>query len=282
VTLRNRREFLATLGAAAAGWACSGRAVLAAPRAPTRIPRVGLELYTVRGLMAKDLPSTIGQAAKIGYKEVEFAGYFNHPASEIRDILRLNGLTSPATHLAITAVQNEAESTFADAHTIGHEWIVVPSLPSGAKTTADDWKRIAAQFNKAGADCKAAGLKFGFHNHNTEFRKLATGEVPFDILVRETDPALVDFEMDLYWIRNGGGDPLDYFARFPGRFTIVHVKDAAPDGKMADAGAGTIDFKTIFARGRPMIRHFFVEHDNPPDPIASITASYDYLANLEY
>ena len=158
----------------------------------------------------------------------------------------------------------------------------MPSLPSGPKATVDDWKRIAARFNKAAADTKAAGFRFAFHNHDTEFRKIGD-VVSYDILLNETDPALVSFEMDLYWVVFGGADPLEYLTRFPARFRMLHVKDSAgpPGRKMVDVGAGTIDFKTIFARAKG-IEHYFVEHDEPADPFASAKASYEYLAKLEF
>jgi len=158
----------------------------------------------------------------------------------------------------------------------------VASLPSGPKVTADDWKQIAARFNKAGVACKSAGFRFAFHNHNDIVRK--TGDVlPIEILMRETDPSLVSYEMDIYWAVNGGADPLQLLAAYPGRFRMFHAKDSMgpPDHKMVDVGAGVIDFKTIFARGKG-VEHYFVEHDSPPDPMASAAASYKYLANLEF
>jgi len=243
-----------------------------------------MELYTVRSKVAADMAGTLAALAKIGYKEVEFAGYYNHPAAEIRDILKANGLTAPSAHVGIEAIETHGGQTFADAKVIGHEFITVASLPPGPKATADDWKQVAARFNKAGAACKAAGFRFAFHNHNDIVRKTGGGDVlPIDILMKETDPALVSYEMDIYWAVNGGADPLQLLAAYPGRFTMFHAKDSMgpPDHKMADVGAGVIDFKTIFARGKG-VEHYFVEHDNPPDPMASAEASYRYLSNLEF
>jgi sugar phosphate isomerase/epimerase len=158
----------------------------------------------------------------------------------------------------------------------------VPSLPAGKRETVDDWKRIAAQFNRVAAQVKAAGFRFAFHNHNAELKKIGA-VVPLEVLLAETDPALVAYEMDIYWVVNGGGDPLDLLRRFPGRFKMLHVKDSmgAPDHKMADVGAGTIDFKRIFAAAKDA-EHYFVEHDQPADPIMSATASYRALAAMEF
>jgi len=285
--MENRRTFLTTLGVAALG--VSARRALVelslsdAPRkSKTKLARVGMELYTVRSKVAADMAGTLAALAKIGYKEVEFAGYYNHPAAEIRDMLKANGLTAPSAHVGIEAIETSGAQTFADGKTIGHEFITVASLPRGPRATADDWKQLAARFNKAGAACKDAGFRFAFHNHNDIVRK--TGDLlPIDILMKETDPALVSYEMDIYWAVNGGADPLQLLAAYPRRFSMFHAKDSMgpPDHKMADVGAGVIDFKTIFAHGKG-VEHTFVEHDNPPDPMASAAASYKYLANLEF
>jgi sugar phosphate isomerase/epimerase len=272
---------MGALGAAALG--TPARAVLAevvASRA--KIAKVGIQLYTLRTAAAADLAGTLSRLSKIGYKEIEFAGYYNHPASDIRAILDQNGLTAPSAHIAIDLIQNSPDKTFADAKTVGHEWITVPSLPRGAKATADDWKRVADQFNSAAKTCKAAGFKFAFHNHN-DIVKSANGILPIEILMKETDPSLVSYEMDIYWAVNGGADPLQLLATYPGRFKMFHAKDSMgpPDQKMADVGAGVIDFKTIFAAARG-IEHYFVEHDQPADAFASAKASYTYLANLTF
>jgi sugar phosphate isomerase/epimerase len=225
---------------------------------------------------------TLARLADIGYKEVEFAGYYNHTPAEIRGVLQRNGLTAPSAHIAITVLENESRKTFDDASVIGHEWLTVPSLPDGTRDTVDDWKRVAAGFNTIAARVRAAGFRFAYHNHNTELKKIG-GVAPLDVLIEETDPALVSFEMDIYWVVNGGGDPLELLARYPGRIKMLHVKDSLgpPGNEMADVGAGAIDFKTIFARARG-IDHYFVEHDQPADAFASAKASFQYLANLEF
>lgn len=279
---QDRRTFLSNLGAAALV-ASSPRALtgLFTPRTD-KLKRIGMELYTVRGLTAKDLGGTLAQLAKIGYKEVEFAGYFNHPAAEIRSMLDQDGLTAPAVHVSITDIENQGDKTFADAKTIGHQWIVVASLPRGQRETADDWKQVADRFNAAGEKVKAAGFRFGFHNHNDVFKKVGE-QLPIDILIRETDPSLVSYEMDVYWVVNGGGNPVELLGKYPGRFKLLHLKDSmgAPEHKMADVGSGTIDFKAVLAHAKG-VDHYFVEHDSPPDPMASAAASFNYLSHLEY
>ncbi len=276
----DRREFVGTMGALAAG------AVLPACRAArttSRISKIGLQLYTVRDLMKKDVEGTLAAVAGAGYTEVEFAGYFDKSPADIRAMLDRHGLTAPSVHTGDIAPDAWAKAIDA-AHVIGHEYIVVPWIPEERRKTLDDWKRVAADFNRAATTAKAAGVQFAYHNHDFEF-PLVEGRVPYDVLLAETDPKLVQLEIDLYWITKGGQDPLAYFARWPGRVPLVHVKDAlgAPDYKMVDVGAGTIDWKRIFARSEQAgIRHYFVEHDQPADPIASIKASYDYLKRLEF
>jgi sugar phosphate isomerase/epimerase len=282
---QNRRSFLATIGGATLGLAYGGRslgALVSSAERPAKLSRIGIQLYTARRQAQADLAGTLEALAKIGYKEIELAGYYNHPAAEVRAILDQNGLKAPSGHIAIEAIETNPAQTFGDAKTVGHEWITVPSLPRGPKVTAEDWKGVADRFNKAAAACKAAGFRFAFHNHNDIVR--TTGDVlPIDILMKGTDPSLVSYEMDIYWAVNGGADPLALLAAYPGRFKMFHAKDStpAPDLKMADVGAGMIDFKTIFSRATG-IEHYFVERDDAPDAIASAAASYKYLSNLEY
>lgn len=275
----NRRELLSYLGAALA----SGAAKRLDAIAPAdKLSTIGLQLYTVRSILAQDFEGTLTRVAAMGYREVEFAGYFNHSPAEVRAALRAAGLIAPGAHISIQALRQRWPQTLEAAAAIGHNFLIVPSLPGEDRRTLDALKAVADLFNRAGATAREAGIRFGYHNHDAEFLALE-GKVPFDVLLEETDSALVDFEMDLFWITRGGGDPLAYFERFPGRFVMVHVKDMDKEGKMVDVGQGAIDFKRIFAARRQAgIRHFFVEHDNPPSPLDSVRNSYQYLKNLEF
>jgi sugar phosphate isomerase/epimerase len=161
--------------------------------------------------------------------------------------------------------------------------VVVPWLPEEDQRTLDAFKRVAAEFNRLGAEASRAGIRFAFHNHDLEFAPI-DGRLPYDVLLAETDPACVALELDLMWINKGGQDPLAYFARYPGRFEMVHLKDStgAPEHRQVDVGRGTIDFRRILARRKQAgIRHAFVEHDDPPAPLAFARASYDYLKRLD-
>jgi sugar phosphate isomerase/epimerase len=281
---QNRRTFLANLGMAAFTAACSRAtfAPAAVPAGKRRISRVGIQLYTLRSVAQRDLAGTLAQLGRIGYKEIEFAGYYGHDPKEVRSILDTNGLTAPSTHVGIDVIEKTPDKLFSESKIVGHEWITVPSLPPGPKATVDDWKRIAAQFNKAAAQVKAAGFRFAFHNHNQELRKI--GDVlPLDVLISETDPSLVSYEMDIYWVVNGGGDPIELLRKYPTRFTMLHVKDSMgpPDNKMADVGAGVIDFAKIFAAANG-IEHYFVEHDQPADAFVSAATSFASLSKIEF
>ena len=163
-------------------------------------------------------------------------------------------------------------------------------IPEEQRKTVDDWHRIAERFNQAGKAAQAAGIQFVYHNHNFEFAPLGD-QLPYDLLLASTDPALVQLEMDLFWITFAGANPLDYFSRFPGRFPLVHVKDmlpkptpdATPQRVMADVGKGSIDWKRIFSHaGQAGIRHYFVEYDWPPDALEDIRTSYAYLKQLTF
>jgi len=280
-----RRSFLAAFGGIAVGASRPGMlAALARASVPaTKLSKIGIQLYTVRRAAAADLAGTLERLAAIGFKEVELAGYYNKAPAEFRDLLKANGLTAPSGHIAIELIENNPAKTFADAHTVGHQWVTVPSLPRGKHETEDDWKRVAAQFNAAATKAKAEGFRFAFHNHN-DIVRTQNGILPVDILMRETDPALVFYQMDIYWAVSGGADPLALLAKFPGRFKMFHVKDGKPpynDASQTDLGQGTIDFKPVFKRGTN-IEHYFMESDSAADPLAFADAGYKYLAKLEY
>jgi sugar phosphate isomerase/epimerase len=280
----DRRAFLLAL-ASAMGCAKMG---MSSSSGPTRIPRLGLQLYTVRGEMQKDIERTLARVAEIGYKEVEFAGYFGKTPREIRAILDKNGLTSPSVHVPVDQILGNMPTVVDAAKTIGHEYLIMPWLDAKTMKSAADWKSLAGQLNKAGEAAQSAGLKFGYHNHDFEFQPIE-GQLPFDILLNNTDPKLVVVELDLYWITKAGYDPLAYFAKWPGRTHLVHVKDggAKPEFRMTPVGQGTIDWKRIFVQsGQAGIRHYFVEHDSAAeggaDPFVSIRTSFDYLSKLEF
>jgi sugar phosphate isomerase/epimerase len=293
-----RRTFIGTSVAAAAVYAARPSWAAASEH---EIKRVGLQLYTVRAEMPKDFEGTIAKVGATGYKEVEFAGYFNHSAKDVRAIVDKNGLTAPSTHLGYDLIENKMPEMIEVAHTIGHKYIVCPWLDEKQRN-ADGWKRAADVFSKAGQACAKADIQFCYHNHSFEFAPVEglDGKLAYDYLLGATDPKLVKMEMDLCWISVAGKDPVSYFEKYPGRFPLVHVKDYVNDpnatssyagatgsvefkGRLADAGKGTIDFKRIFAASdKGGIKHYFVENDDAKTPFEDIKISYDYLNGLRF
>jgi sugar phosphate isomerase/epimerase len=280
----DRRMFVGALGAAGLASAMPGLDPLFALSAADKIDKIGLQLYTIRGLMKESVERTLKEVADIGYKEVEFHDYFGRPPRAIRQLLDRNGLKSPACHVSLETLGAGWHSRLNDASEVGHKWLLVAYLGEKDRNSLEAVKRTAEAFNKAGKDAKNYRMRFGYHNHDFEFKEIE-GRRIYDVLLEETDPEYVDFEMDLYWATKAGVSPLDYFAKYPGRFPMVHVKDAGPppDLKMTEVGKGTIKWADIFAQEKLAgIKHYFVEHDNPSDPMASIKTSYRYLKELRF
>lgn len=275
----DRRSFLAITGGSLLAVALGGRA--SALSFDRRISKVGVQLYTIRDALTKDLDGSLARVAEIGYREVELAGYRSHTVAEFKAALDRHGLVAPSTHIAIERIRDELAAVLDEAHTLGHQYVVAPNI-SDEKSGLEGYRKAADVLNHAGQIAKQSGIGIAYHNHGTELTPI-DGQRPYDVLLERTDPALVAMEMDIYWMVTGGGDPLAYFSRYPGRFRMVHVKDmdATPKHAMTEVGKGVIDWKTLFAAD-PAIEHYFVEHDNATDPFASIATSYAYLSKLEF
>ena len=276
----NRREFLQRAGAGSA--ALLGVSGITIHESPEQLSRIGVQLYTVRNQMRDSVEKTLEQVARIGYKEVEFAGYFGRTPQQIRSILDANGLTSPSAHSAnMPAIRTRLTQLIDEAAIIGQKYLICASIPR-AEMTADGFKKVAGELSHAGETAAKNGIKFGFHNHSDDLAPLGS-TTGFDILLSECDPKVTSMQMDIFWLVKGGKDPLAYIDKYPGRFYSVHVKDMAANGTMVDAGAGTLPFGKIFAQSKKAgLHHYFVEHDEPADPMASIAASYKNVAALKY
>lgn len=273
----NRRKFLRSSAILTAA-ASMPLSVLAQGR---RVNNVGLQLYTLRNELSQDFEGTLARVAELGYKEMEFAGYYGRSPSEVRSTLDQNGMTSPAAHIQLQALRDDLEGEVERAAELGQKYIVVPILPESQRTISE-YQRTADYLNRAGEVCKQVGIKMGYHNHNFEFIE-TDGRIPYDILLDETDADLVDMELDLYWIRNAGVDPVAYFENHPGRFSMLHVKDMDEFGRMADVGSGEINFAEIFSHADTAgFKHFFVEHDRPGNGLASVAVSIYTLRNIVY
>lgn len=274
----SRREVLRLLAAGVAGSALLPAVVQAALSDETerrRIGRIGLQLYTVRSALSKDIEGTIAAVAAAGITELEFAGYYNRSPAWWTELLKKHGLTAPATHEALPAADDGWPAIFDRAKAMGHEIVVVPFVGNTYRGTRDNWMRLTERLNTGAQKARAAGLQFAYHNHDFEFAPVE-GTTGYDLLTSQTDPALVKLELDMYWAVKAGHDPLAIMTKHSGRVICCHVKDAsaAPERTMLDVGAGTIDFKTLLAAGRKLgLKHWFIEHDQPTDPLASVRAS---------
>ncbi|MDE3214943.1 MAG: sugar phosphate isomerase/epimerase [Gemmatimonadota bacterium] len=276
-----RREFFRTTFGALAGSALLPQLARAGWRDAGTLGPIGIQLYTVRREMAKDVDAALATIAQIGYREVEFAGLFGHSAKDVRAMLDRHGLRAPSSHVALPDDMTRWPAALDDANTLGQAYIICPSFDD-RYLTPDGIRQIAARFNVAGEAARKAGLQFGFHNHDAIF-KAAGGKVLYDLLLAQCDPKLVVFEIDVYWMVTGGADPLAYLAKYPGRFPLIHAKDRARDGKMTDVGSGTLDWPRLLrAFERQGLKHTFVENDEAADPYASARASYAYLSRLTF
>ena len=288
----SRRTFLFELAAMGAGTTLLASCARAASGVSTasgggaNANMIGIQMYTVRDQLQTDFEGTVEKIARIGYRNLEFAGYYNRTPEQVRALLDKVGAVSRSSHIGAPLLRQDAAGQIKAAKTIGQEYITLPSYNFGNEGLAG-WRKGVAEFNQWGRMCRDAGLKLAYHNHNREFAPLE-GTSGYDILVQETDPKLVDFELDLYWAKFADQDPLALFAKYPGRFAMWHVKDMVVTGTqkgMSPVGKGTIDFKSIFAHARQSgMKYFFVEHDTaaqyPGGSLASAQASYDYLHQL--
>lgn len=295
-----RRTFLKAGAAVAAAWGLNHRNLMADPLG---LP-VGLQLYSVRKLLPNDYEGTLKKLAAIGYREVEAAGFFGHSAGDVKAAMANAGLRCVSAHYPMPELHKDVDGTLKYATELGLSYVIcatpsvadpskLASYPGGAGKyilTADDWKWNADQFNQIGKKFKAEGIQFGYHNHTTEFHDLGGGLNGLDVLLKDTDPAYVTLEMDCGWVMAAGRNPVTYLTRYPGRISMLHVKDMKPavPGKLPGErvstvlGKGTFDYKPIFAAAKKAsIKHYFVEQEEfDGDPMQELTEDYQYLHTM--
>ena len=314
-----RRAFLGAAAAASCVAAAGGFAAPADRRGffARHDLAVGLQLYTLGEAPYRDLDGTLRTVAKIGYRAVEPVGLMKRTAAELRTALDRAGLACPSTHVPLQAdvsggpsLAGDIGKLAADMHRLGIAYVVVPifAIPerigkqrqgedglnylarAGREMTADDWRRMAAQLNEKGAALRREGLMLAYHNHNVEFTKLGAGTA-YDLLLANTDPDTVSFEMDVGWVAAAGVDPIPLLRSQRHRFRLMHVKDikasTVPNNafKMdpADVGAGTLAWKAILPAGYAAgVRYYYVEQEPPfaGPRMEAARADYDYLARL--
>lgn len=243
------------------------------------IDALGVQLYTVRSLMAEDAAGTLAAVAEIGYEEVELAGLYGAAPQEMRGLLDRMGLRAVSSHVGLGPIRSEPEAVLDEAAVLGVRYVTCPSIP-GRERTAEGYRRVADDFNAFGERARSRGLAFAYHNHAFEFESVDGGR-GYDILLDRCEAELVKMQMDVFWTVHGGADPIGYFRAHPGRFPLIHAKDRTASGDMVDVGRGVIDFAAILAEAETAgLEHVLVEHDRPEDPLRSIRASYETLAPL--
>jgi sugar phosphate isomerase/epimerase len=293
--MRSRRQFLIWSGLGVAALATDGLSRFASANPVGKRP--GIQLYTINEAMRADPAGSLKRLRQIGFVEVESAGTGALSAKQFRGLLDDAGVSCPSAHLQFD-VDNLGRA-FEDAHTLGATYAVSsimrslvlgPNAPKDALKTGmslDEAKRTAQLANRIGDSARRAGLQFTYHNHNFEFVDQGGGAIGYDLLLKETDPKLVKFQIDCGWMVFAGHDPIEYFKKYPQRLPMIHVKDflprAAGETQMrgAELGHGTVDYKPIFAAGaKAGLQHYFVEQEGPfarMSPLEAAQVDYAYL-----
>ena len=211
--------------------------------------KIALQLYTLRELTARDMLGTLQEVAAQGYHAVEFAGFGNSTAKEVRTQLDALGMTAISMHSGIDDLEGERERVLDNARTLGCSYLVVAYVVEERRRSVEQVRQLGTLFNGYGAMCKDAGLRFAYHNHNFEFAPLE-GTSMFDVLVENSDPALVGLEFDVYWAQYAGMDPVALLKRLAGRVPLLHAKDMAAGDERMDApvGEGILPWRASLVR----------------------------------
>jgi sugar phosphate isomerase/epimerase len=240
---------------------------------------VGLQLYSVRTLLPTDYAGTLKQVGALGYKEVEAAGFFNLPVEQVKAAMQAAGLRCVSAHYSLALLKQHLDEILPFCKSLGAGYVVCSSpmhQQAGAKgpLSLDDWRWSAEQFNQVAAKVEDAGMRFAYHNHYAEFGAIG-GVLPYDELLKNTDPAKVSFELDCGWVIVGGNDPVKYLKQYPKRIVMLHVKDFKNNKPPSvELGTGSIDYTPIFAAAAAggHIRHCFVEQEEFQGPIMEALA----------
>jgi len=296
--MNNRRSFLQQASLLLTAAALSPVFLSRAASIENPFRKIGIQLFTLRDLLTKDVAGTIAHIAKIGYNQVETyygypgpyatKGFWGLDAKAFKSLLNSHNLTTPSGHYNCLAFLTDGnkdvlKEQIETAAITGQEYYVIPGLPTSIRQagTREDYQKMAGYFNEAAELAKTHQLKLAYHNHNFEFKDLGNGLTGYQVLLNETDPALVNFELDLFWAINAGLDPLDLFKQYPGRFKMWHVKDMDKTDKnvYTEVGSGSINFKAIFEKARLSgLEHLFIEQDVIKiDPYRSIEQSLGYV-----
>lgn len=291
--MTTRRDFLKASAALAAlsfvpsAFSCAGG---------VKEKAIGVQLYSVRDDLKKDFDATMKAMVEIGYKRFEAAGYrdgkfYGKTPSDMKKYMSDLGAIMVGSHTGRGLLAEDDtegwdwwKKNAADTAELGCKWIIQAGYPRGDIKTISDVRRLADQFNKCGEIAKANGLKFAFHNHVDEFHEL-DGEIPYDVMLENTDKDLVAFQMDTAQLVYGGYKCHDYVNRYPGRFSNWHLKDANPDGKgSTEMGKGLVDFEALFAvADKAGLEDYFIEQERyNMTPLEAMKYDYDFLMKADY
>ena len=270
-----RRTFVQKMGAAMAV-----RFVAPVRRAtpgPAKLERIGLELYAVRKAMHADPERTLAAVRAIGYDDV------GRTPQQVRATLDHEGLKAPSAHMAPEVILKDWDKSLETAHLLGHQYLIVPSLPEETQHSIDAWKLWADRFNTAGAVARRAGIWLAFHNEPDHMKPI-DGVVPYDLFIARLDPAAVRLQLDVGNLLMGGGDPMRYLEAHRERYWTFHIKDVVADrSRDTELGTGTFDFARFLA-AIPDLAHkpCYVEQEGPADELASAKINYEYLHRLTF
>lgn len=249
-----------------------------------KVKNIGVQLYTFRKEMAADARGTLRQIAALGIKQIESArsdkgNYYGLTPAGMKQQCKDLGMTLRSGHVHL---DNKWEQTMNEAAEAGQEYLICSSMPTNGQTI-DNYKKVAASFNKAGEECKKVGIKFGYHNHDYEFAQV-DGQVLYDVLLNNTDAGLVHMELDLGWVVAAGKDPLDYFTNFEGRFPLWHLKDMDLAKKHStEFGKGGLPIVEILKyRKQSGLQYIFVEQEEyTSGPFESMKHNMEYLDKVK-
>ncbi len=289
-----------------------------------KMKKLGIQLFSIPKMLDQDFRKSMEMLQQMGYTEIEMfgpfpfsdpatianweamtpmlgfkgSGYFGQTPQQVKAIFNEYGMTTPSVHTDFETLKTRMDQLGEAASVLGFEYVVLPAIPDAERKTLDDYRRVADTFNKIGESAKKNGLKFGYHNHGYGLHE-TEGVIPLNLILDNTDPGLVFFEMDLFWTAAGGADPVEYLTNYPKRYHALHIKDMkekkrfSGDGNdarqwyelfpyMTSCGEGVMDLKGIMAAAaKASVKHYFVEQDLVADPDVSLKKSADYLLALK-
>jgi sugar phosphate isomerase/epimerase len=253
----------------------------------------GLELYSVREFMPKDLQGTLNQVHSAGYSVVEAAGFFNRSAADFRKAMDQASLRCVSAHYSLVLLIQQLDTIIGYAKELGLEYIICSGSDglhrdpnAHGEATLDDWHWRIEQFNRIGATVKAAGMTFGLHNHTPEFATI-DGVLVYDEIMKLTDPKVVTLQMDCGWVFDSGHSPAEFIAKAPERFELLHIKDmillpGSKEPKLTVMGKGSIDYKPVL-RAATHLKYYFIEQEAfDGDPMTELREDADYIKSLNF